>query len=135
MATSSVFAAIRDFLTANWTATPLRFENKAVPEATRWVYVEISGRSWRQESLGAGAPRSNLWREEGTLWLHCLVPVRTGSEQARSDLTSLCDLFRGAELLDGRLIFNDISVGLGESADEDGNYWRLSASIAWTCDN
>lgn len=137
MSTDIAYQAICGFLVANWTATPLEFENiNFVPPVdadgvmTPWVSVEIAGNSYAQASIGAEIPSDNLWREEGQLWLHVFVPAGTGSLLARQYARQLVDLFKGLDL-DPDIEFRDASVGLGEPGDENGIAWRLSTSIDW----
>jgi hypothetical protein len=138
MSSDVVYSAIKNFLTAIWTAVPLVFENENYDlpdDPSPYVYVEISGNLYAQQSIGATSSVSNLWREQGLLWIHVFVPSGTGSLLARQYAKQIADLFRGKELLSGKLIFRDISIGMGQTADEDGNYWRLSVSIEWQNDN
>lgn len=137
MSSDTVFNAIKVYLDANWTTTALRYENStlSLPDTPiSFVFVEISGDIYKQESIGAGTVSSNLWRETGLLWLHVMVPSGTGSATARQYLRQLSEMLRDVELLSGRLTFMDMSIGLGSPGDEDGNYWRLSMSVEWKLD-
>lgn len=134
MSTATAYSAIKSYLDANWSSTPLVYENTdtAVANApTAYVFVEISGNTYRQESIGTGVVSTNLWREEGVLWLHVMIPSGNGSLDARTYAESMINMLRGAELLSGRLTFRDASVGLGEAGVENGNYWLLTASVEW----
>ncbi len=138
MSTDIVYDAVEAFLVANWTTTPLVFENPQNPYPQPgpdgvpipWVKVEIAGNVYDQVSIGAGSPADDSWREEGQLWLHVFVPAGSGSRKARQIATALTWLFRGAQL-DPDIEFRDMSVGLGEPGDDYGNTWRLSVSIDW----
>ncbi len=137
MSTDAVYSAVQAFLTDNWTTTPLVFENASGEPPTApdgslipWVEGEVAGNAYCQVSIGAGSPADDRWREEGQLWLHVFVKTGTGSLLARQLATALTLLFRGAQL-DPDIEFRDMSVGLGEPGDEDGNFWRLSVSIDW----
>ncbi|MDR3474434.1 MAG: phage tail terminator-like protein [Devosia sp.] len=137
MSTDAVYSAVQAFLTDNWTATPLVFENGSgeppiAPDGSLipWVEVEVAGNAYSQISIGAGSPADNRWREEGQVWFHVFVKTGAGSLLARQLATALTGLFRGAQL-DPDIEFGDMSVGLGEPGDDDGNYWRLSVSIDW----
>jgi hypothetical protein len=137
MSSDTVYSAIQAYLTANWAATPLVFENDLylLPDTpVPYVVVEISGQVYGQCSVGAESQTGNLWREDGLLWLHVFVPTGTGSLLARQYTKQLVDLFRGLDLIAGALRFRDASIGLGEAGAEDGNYWRLSASVEWRFD-
>lgn len=140
MSTAAVYSAVRTYLEANWTTTPLRWENETftipvdadgVPQP--WVDVEITGTEYDQASLGAGTVASNLWREDGMLWLHVMVPSGSGSGVARTHAANLAALFRGLDL-DPDIVFRTMSIGLGSPGDDDGNWWRLSLSIEWQSD-
>lgn len=133
MSSDTVYSAVRTYLEANWTATPLAWENEAFDPpspADAWVMVEVSGNSYDQASIGASTRAENRWREEGMVWCHVMVPTGTGSLTARQHATALANLFRGIEL-PGDIEFRTLSIGLGESADDDGVWWRLSLSAEW----
>lgn len=134
MSTASVYSSIKTFLDANWTTTPLAYENYDYPvpnTPAAFVVVEITGNSYRQASIGANS--QNLFRENGLLWLHVMVPSGTGSLTARTYAETLVELLRSRELVSG-LILGDSSVGLGDKSTENGNYWCLSMSVEWQLD-
>ncbi|MGE0425408.1 MAG: phage tail terminator-like protein, partial [Reyranellaceae bacterium] len=128
MASHLVYDAVRAHLDATWTATPLVFDNEdAAPDGRRpqdgadpWVMVEMTGDFYDQASIGSGNPATDLWREEGLVFMTVMVRAGTGSRSARAYAKQLCDLFRGVELADGTIRFGDASIGLGEEATPDG---------------
>ncbi|WP_210237184.1 hypothetical protein, partial [Mesorhizobium sp. M3A.F.Ca.ET.174.01.1.1] len=68
MSSVAAFDTISQRLTANWTSTPLVFENDHydLPNAAAaFVYVEIWAipGGFDQASIGAGARDDNLWRD------------------------------------------------------------------------
>ena len=142
MSSDTLHAALRAYLEANWTATPLAWENEAF-EAPRdalgnplpWVMVEASGNLCAQASIGAGSAAANLWREEGLVWLHVFVPTGTGSALARQHARALVDLFRGLTLAAGTIRYRDASIGRGEPGSDDGKWWRISAGVEWQRDS
>ena len=138
MASDVVYNAVKDYLTANWTTSPLAFENEEfVPPVdsegrpTPFVAVEVTGNVYGQQSIGASTQATNRWDEEGQLWLHVFVRTSTGSSTARNYAKTLADLFRGTTLLSGDMEFMDASIGLGEKGDDEGNYYRISVSVDW----
>ena len=142
MSSDALHAAIRAHLEANWTSTPLAWENEAfepptdgLGNPTPWVMVEIGGDLYAQASIGAGSAAANLWREEGLVWFHVFVAAGTGSALARQHARALVDLFRGLTLAGGAIRFRDASIGRGEPGDEDGKFWRISASVEWQRDS
>ena len=132
MSTAAAFTAIRAYLEANWTATPMAWENegftKPSPPAP-FVLVQITGDIWDQASIGAGDRASNRWEEAGELLLDVIVPTGTGSLTARTHATDLANLFRGLQL--GDIEFRDISIGLGFAADDRGPWFLLPMRVAW----
>src|SRR4051812_10993540 len=125
MASLAVSDAIREHLTANWTACPIAFENERfTPPATDdgsplpYVVQELSGTVYAQESIGAYPQSANRWDEEGILWLHVFVAAGSGVSTVRAYARQLADLFRGATLLSDSLEFRDASIGMGERGDE-----------------
>lgn len=140
MSSSEVFTAIKDYLTASWTTTPISYENEefAPPIANGvsgpWIAVEVSGTFYDQASIGSGTASANLWREEGQLWIHVYVATGSGSLVVRQYAKQIVDLFRGKSLLSDSLRFRDASIGMGHPGDEDGRYWGLSCSVDWQHD-
>lgn len=140
MASGTVSAAIEAYLAANWTATPLAFENKnqfengnPIPPADEiaWVEMELTGTRYGQVSIGAITQAGNRWDEEGMLLLNVLVPGGTGSATARTHAKSLADLFRGVTLLSGQLEFMDAFIGKGEPSQREGNWYQIPVDIEW----
>lgn len=137
MASGAVFDAIRTFLDGTggngaWHTTPIRWENEPLdPLPPVFVDVEMTGTFYGQESMGASHQKDNRWDEEGTLWLHVLVPINSGGSTARTYCKSLADLFRGLTLLGDSLEFKDSFIGRGQPGFEDGNYFRITTYINW----
>jgi hypothetical protein len=133
MSTATLYAAIRARLTDEWTACPVAWENESftVPETVAgpqpWMMVEITGSQFQQQTIGAGSRDANRWREMGQMWIHVFAPTNTGSATARGLLHQAVDLFRGTEL--GTTTFLGASIGIGERAEVNGTWWRLSAAI------
>jgi len=132
MATDIVYDAIRAFLELNAPSIDFRFENEDVdpPKDQLFVNVELAGDIMEQESIGAGEPAENRWRESGTLLLHYVVPAGSGSREARKQARVVGDLFRGLELVP-EIQFTTISTGFGDGGDHAGQFCVLPQSIAW----
>lgn len=138
MASPEVYDAFEARLRENWTATPLAFENESrqhlVEAGQPFVYVEIYGDEFNQESIGA--PGANLWLERGSTFMHVMIPSGGGSKQARVWAKDLLALFREqAVLVDiatgETLQMPEMSIGAGEPGDDIPNYWALTAAIHW----
>lgn len=131
MSTATAFTAIRAHLEANWTATPLAWDNEAYEPGDNapFVMVQITGDQWDQASIGAGDRLANRWEEEGELLLSVMVPTGTGSLLARQHAEALANIFRGLNL--GDIEFRDISIGLGVAAEDRGGWWLLPVRINW----
>ena len=132
MASAEVYSAIKAHLAASWATTPIAYENENFnkPDGA-WIMLEVAGTLYVQQTIGAGYGQENRWDEEGILYLHVLVPTGTGSVNARTYAKSLANLFRGTTLLRDNLEFMDASIGMGDLADEEGNYWRITVSVDW----
>jgi uncharacterized membrane protein len=134
MASDAVYGAIKDYLVANWTSTPISFENENFVQPdppAPWIAVFLSGVVYGQQTIGTNNQAANRWDEEGILWLFVMVPVGTGSLDARRCAKQLADLFRGVTLLSGSLEFRDAFIGQGELAVEVGNWFKLPVDIEW----
>jgi hypothetical protein len=136
MSSAEVFDVVSQHLTALWSATPLVFENEdwAKPDTPApFVLVELFGDFFDQQSIGGGPQvTDNLWREGGVLLMHVMTPNNTGTREARVLAKQLVDLFRGQEI--GGVVFRDATVGAGDKGEEDGNYFRMTASVTWQRD-
>lgn len=132
MSSPQAFDGIHDYLAALWTATPIVFENEPSPIANTpaaWVLVEIFGDFYGQTSIGAAPQTANRWSEAGQVLMHVLTPNETGSRAGRVYAKQLIDLFRGQEIAGIR--FRDASIGAGQRGTQDGNYYRMTATIDW----
>ena len=132
MASATAWQAIRDWLTANWTATPLVYENEPadLPEPpSAWIFVEVTGAIYEQASIGGGLPPANRWREAGALYVHVWVPSNSGSAVARGHAETLATALRGVSL-PGDLQMRDMTIGDG-GQDDDGAWWRITLRVEW----
>ena len=131
MTTATAYAAIRAHLEAQWTTTPLAWDNEVfdTPEDGVFVMAQVTGDRWDQHSIGAGTRTANRWEEEGELLLSVIVPTGTGSLLARQHAEALANIFRGLNL--GDIEFRDISIGLGVAAEDRGPWWLLPIRINW----
>lgn len=127
-----VYDAIKGFLQANYVATKLVFENEPsdAPDVP-WGLVEFSTGIYRQVSIGANTQAQNRWDEEGSFFIHLMVPAGAGVRDAFAYAQIVADLFRGLQLMSGALEFDDVVVGYGGRGDDDGNWYRVSVNIGW----
>jgi|SRR5215217_7119763 len=139
MASAAVYDAVRTYLTAQWSACPIAFENEPFERPMDengvplpWIAMEMMGTVYGQQSIGARTQAENRWDEEGQLWLHVFVASGTGSSLVRGYAKQLADLFRGTLLLSDTLEFGDASLGMGEPGDDEGAYFRVSVSVTWS---
>ena len=129
MSSPSAFDAFADRL-ADWTATDVAFENDdyRVPGTpAAFVYVEIFGDSYNQETIGA--PQENMFLEQGVTYLHVMAPKGTGSKESRVHANNLMNLFREQDI-DGVKI-EEASIGAGEPGTEFKNYWAMTVTLNW----
>ena len=134
MSTATAYNAIRSHLVANWTSTPLAWDNEAFakPEPpVPFVLVQVTGSIYEQMTIGAETRQANRFQEEGQLLLTIIVPLGTGSDVARQHAEALATMFRGLTLDASDIEFLDMSIGLGRAADDDGPWWALPMRIDW----
>lgn len=139
MPSVEVFDGVQALLTANWTATPVVYENDTQPPKAAetplglkpWVLVEIEGSSYFQMTEGAGTKAANLWREEGLIYLHVHVPANTGSRQARQHADALAELFRTTEGIGTQIQYHDMSIGAGMVGQDNGKWWAMTVTVQW----
>ncbi|MBB3591725.1 hypothetical protein FHX08_002069 [Rhizobium sp. BK529] len=131
MSSFATFNAFRTRL-ADWTATPVIFENEFAQDLLEkntqaFVYVEIFGDSYDQDSVGA--PGSNMFLEEGVTWMHVMTRSGKGSAQARQYADQLLNLFREQPI--GELFMPQMSIGAGDPGHDFPNYFSIAAIIRW----
>jgi hypothetical protein len=132
MASHTVFQAVRDHLAAAFTACPLVYPNEgdgAPNPPAPWIFVEVVGALYDQESIGAGSVIANRWRETGLVVGNVMVPRQTGTVLQREIAMLFLDAFRGASLLGGHLVFERASPGAGAAGDDNGRWWCMTATV------
>lgn len=146
MASDAVYDAVKDYLTAQWTTSPIQWPNEPQidttdpttrgdpnnpPRPAPWVLFQITGTLYGQESIGAETQAANRWDEAGLIWFHVVVPAGTGGSVVRRHAKQLADLFRGTTLLSGSLMFGDARLGEGQAGNVDGSEYVVSVSLDW----
>ncbi|MGV1867223.1 MULTISPECIES: hypothetical protein [unclassified Rhizobium] len=132
MSSPTTFTSFHDRLTSAWTTTPIRFENEFCQDlldgnVPAFVYVEIYGDDYNQESVGA--PGQNMFLEQGATYMHVMVPSGSGSLMARQYANQLLNLFREQPI--GQLFMPQMSIGSGEPGQDFPNYFSIAATITW----
>jgi len=138
-------ARIRAFIKANWTATPVAWQNDDTGEGEGpferprdadgnpdpFIYCEISNATARGSAFGSVGKR--VKSNTGFVAAHCYVPI--GSGDAAADL--LAKQF--GEMLEMQSIgappaprMDAAQEGGGGSGDDDGLYYRVSVTIPWS---
>lgn len=135
MASPAAAGAIQQLLRDVWNVSPLVFENEAPTSPTDgepFVLVEIFGRLFDMASIGADTPEANLWREEGVLWLHVMMPAWSGTSTGRQHAWQLAKIFLKQPI--PGMEFSAAQVGMGEAVETDGSYARMTVSLDWQRD-
>ncbi len=140
MSSDTIYTAVHDYLSLQWTSTPIAWENEAFtpPIANDgspmpFLIVEIEGTGYDQMSIGSGGSATELWRESGTVFGHVLVPAGTGSTVARQLATAFITLLRGLRL-PPNVRFQSMSIGAGQTGSENGALWGMTAWADWIRD-
>src|SRR5690348_4772912 len=126
MSSLTAYDAFEQRLLGYWSTTPIVFENDfyELPDIpTPFVYVEIYGASYDQETMGA--PQANYWIEEGTTDMYVMVPSGQGSRLARQYANELLYLFREQPI--STLFMPEMSIAGGDPGRDFPNYWALCA--------
>lgn len=130
MSSLTAYDAFEQRLRSGWTQSPLVFENEfyELPDTpSPFVYVEIFGNSYDQET--AGAPGANYWVEQGVTYLHVMTPSGRGSRDARNYANQLLYLFREQPI--STLFMPEMSIGAGDPGRDWPDYFAITASIFW----
>ncbi|MCO5071139.1 MAG: DUF4128 domain-containing protein [Rhizobiaceae bacterium] len=136
MSSATAFAGIEAYLRANWSATPIWFENenwKLPNPPAHFLLVEVFGDFYDQASIGADPQDGNLYRETGQIYVHVMAPRGQGTATARTYAKQIVDLFRGNE--DAGVRPRGASIGAGEPGEEDGNFFRMTVTLDWERDD
>ena len=135
-------AAIEARLSAQWTQTPIGFENGDAPKVVDpedgslrpWIFCEIVADGAGIE--GFGLPQSNVIREHGAVEITVFVPVGAGTAQARQNAVAVGEIFRNRRLYDADPTAYvrtwTPTVGMGRPATSEtptGNWWSVPVRI------
>lgn len=135
MSSPVTYDAFETRLRTGFTAITLVFENEFAQQlldaSLPFVYVEIYGDSYDQETMGA--PQQNMFLERGMTYLHVMTAAGQGSRDARNYANDLINLFREQPLTsaDGTIFMAEFSIGMGEPGVDFPNYFAITASITW----
>lgn len=131
-------AAIKQRMAANWTTTPIAFQNESPPPDTDpntgvpipYVYFEVIGNT--SDLRGMGKPGDHIWLYAGLIAAHVFVPVNSGTDLAQQYAVAIGEIFRAKGAGD----FGGIDVRTwsprtdgGESDADDGNWFRVTCRI------
>ena len=133
-------AAIRDRLAANWTTTPIAYQNLPFAAPTDpnsgnpspWVFLEVIGNG--SDLRTVGQPGNHDWTYRGHILCHVYVPVNDGIETAHAHAVALGEIFRAKQFYDasppscvrtGYGGEGPRTDGGGTDAD-DGNWFRVT---------
>jgi hypothetical protein len=135
-------AAIKQRMIDQWVdgaspKTPIVFQNKAdeydpgTAPTQPWVYFEVIGSS--SGLRGIGTPGSNVWLYRGFILGHVFVPINDGDARAQAYAVALGEIFRAQGFYsgaDGSIVRTWApQTDGGDSADDNGNWWRVTCSI------
>lgn len=118
--------AIRDRLAANWTTTPIAYQNEAFDapvdpnsgNPTAWVALEVIGNGSEQRTIGGNGGHDWIYR--GHILAHVFVPVNDGIATAHAHAVTLGEIFRGAQFYDSTAAHCVRSAYGGEGPSTDG---------------
>jgi hypothetical protein len=127
MSSPDAFTAFENRLAA-WTTTPVVFENQFHEPDDPFIYVEVYGDTYDQDTTGA--PEENAWYETGATLIHVMVASGGGSGLARDYAKSLMYLFREQDIGAG-INITEMSIGAGEPGRDFPNFWAMTLSIFW----
>ena len=141
---AGALAAIEARLTANWSATPVIYDNNAPtpepwpPENTDgspapWVFCEIIDVDAR--IIGFGLPGDQTVMDTGFVKLNVMVARDSGLADGRTKAVALGEIFRQARFYDtdptAYVRTTTPRVGRGGMASDDGNYVAVSCTVPY----
>lgn len=133
-------AAIRQRLVNGWAVTPITYQNETPedwpPKDSDGLpapFVNLEVITTRSEMRGAGKPGSQVWCDEGFVYVHVFVPTGQGDETATQFAVQIGEVFRGAKFYDDTPGHNVRTwaprIDGGGSGDDDGNWFRVTMSV------
>ncbi len=98
MSVESAAKAIETRLQANWSTTPIKYENAPFPEPTA-AYVALFIRDGEGNQISLGSPAVRRW--PGLIILQIFVPADTGTRKALEYADDLGPIFDRVQFSDG----------------------------------
>lgn len=124
MSFNAALQAVESHLAANWTDTPIAYENvDFTPPTGNWIKVMLI--TEKSELIGIGASR--LRRHTGRILLYCFVPVGAGAQAAMSLTDDVIAVFDDANL-SGFTLRTPRAVP-DEDDDDQASHFRAMAVI------
>lgn len=132
-------AAIRARLAANWTTTPIAYQNEPFEPPTDpnsgapapWVFLEVIGND--AELRAAGTPGDHVWIYRGHVYVHVFVPINSGAGLAQQYAVTIGEIFRAAGFANdgqGSIVRTGIDPAPrtdgGGTSDDTGNWYRVT---------
>jgi hypothetical protein len=129
-----IVATIRTKLEAEWSGAPIAWPNEDFQANGQdaWVHVEVQGNGAEGTVIGSVGKRAVT--EMGLIFAHVFVPVGTGTDEAFRIAEEIGAVFRLTSFSGTgvRIAAGVPSIGEAEPGDENGNWFRVSASIPFT---
>lgn len=137
-------AAMRARLAAGWTTTRITYQNETPADPwppvdgngvlQPWVNLEIVGAP--SSIVGTGTRGNHVWTYQGNIFVHVFTPVGSSDEMGTQYAVAIGELFRAAEFYNATPGFCvrtlAPSIDDGDSADDDGNWFRTTMSVDFT---
>lgn len=127
MATSALRSTVEGRIQANWTTTPVDYDNArfTVP-ATAWIKVIIAENNSKQAELGGNVKRR---RALGVIYADVYAPVGRGGNEARVLADSFAALFR--DFKSANLTCDEPSV---RTMGEKNGWYQMTVNIPYRYD-
>lgn len=106
--------------TIAWPNEPFDLPEPLAP----YLVAEISGDMSEPIELGSGG----TWQEDGTVWVHVMVPVGEGITAGLALRKTIANLFRG--VIAGGIVYRSAQMDPG-GTDDEGNWFRLSLGVQY----
>lgn len=124
MSFKSALQSVESHLAANWTNTPIAYENiDFTPPAGSWIKVLLV--TEKSSLIGIGATR--LRRHAGRILLYCFVPTGDGAQAALELADDVIAVFEGASI--GDLVLRTPRAVSDEEDDDQAAHFRALAVI------
>ena len=122
--------SIQSYFAANWSATPVAYDNVAFtpPDDSEWVRLSIRNNLSSQITIGSS---NQTYRRRGIAFLQIFTPRDGGPELSATLTDTAVNIFEGQKT--GPVVFE--SVNVNEVGNTDDGWFQVNVSASYRFDD